>query len=180
MRRTLLLLAAVLLGGCGPAEPEPIRLAERAEPQSHDLRWRELYPGTKERLVFEVHRLEVTAKGWRAEVSVTNETRIPFSTGGPAERQYGLMLFADDDLEALQEASAAGALPPVREARTISPPLPPRLAPGATWRATLSAPGALAAGSVVRVAFGPLIAEGEAPGEMQPVVYWITDRSRRL
>ena len=38
----------------------------------------------------------------------------------------------------------------------------------------------LADGSYVRVAFGPLRAVGDPPKGMQPVVYWITDRSHRL
>jgi hypothetical protein len=62
----------------------------------------------------------------------------------------------------------------------MKPPPPDVLAPGAIWRTTLVAPGSLADGSYVRVAFGPLRAVGDPPKGMRPVVYWITDRTHRL
>lgn len=179
---TVLLLAAALLAGCGAVaeDEEPFVPARAAEPRRAELRWRETYPAGPRRLVFEVHDLEVLAKGWRAEISVTNETGIAFATGGATDRVFGLMLFANGELEELQRASEAGTLPPVREAAEIFPAPPRVLSAGATWRATLEAPGALADGSFVRVAFGPFEARGEPPEGMEPVVFWITDRSHRL
>ena len=90
------------------------------------------------------------------------------------------MLFATGGLAELEAANRTGRLPPVRLAATMKPPPPDVLAPGATWRTTLSGPGSLADGSYVRVSFGPLRAIGKPPQGMQPVVFWITDRSHRL
>ena len=181
MRRTLCLLAAVLLAGCGGAAPEAIAPAVPAGPQHAELDWRESYPPTGERLVFTVETLDVTDTGWSARVAVRNETRIPFETGRRREDlSYGLMLFASGDLEELEAASTAGTLPPARTAETLEPPPPTILEPGATWRTTISAPGALAQGSWARVAFGPLRAIGDPPEGMQPVVLWITDHAHRL
>lgn len=181
MRGTLLLLGVALLAGCGGAmEEEPFVPARAAEPQQAELGWRETYPAGPKRLVFEVHRLVVRAEGWTAEISVTNETGVAFRTGDATDQVYGLMLFDNGELEQLQRDSEAGTLPPVRKAAEIAPAPPRALRPGATWRATLAAPGALADGSYVRVAFGPFEARGEPPRGMEPVVFWITDRSHRL
>lgn len=181
MRRPLLLAAVVLLAGCGEVVAEPFTATRAAEPQLLELDWSETYPDTQRRLVFEVDELEITADGWSARIAVTNSTGIPFAAaGGSAERTYGLMLFATDDIAELEAAATEGALPAVRKARTIEPAPPDELAPGQTWRATLSAPGPLADGSWVRVVFGPLRAQGEPPAGMEPVVVWITDLSHRL
>ena len=53
------------------------------------------------------------------------------------------------------------------------------LQPGETWRATLSAPGALVDGSWVRVVFGTFGAVDDAPDEFERVV-WFTDHAHRL
>ncbi len=181
MRRTVSLFAAALLAGCGGAEREPIGPARAAEPQQAKLGWRESYPASGQRLVFAVGALTVRKDGWSADVSVTNKTRIPFETGGdPAELSYGLMLFATDDLGELEDAASAGRLPAIRRATKIEPPPPRVLGPNQTWRATLSAPGSLADGSFVRVSFGPLVARGDPPDEMESVVVWITDRAYEL
>lgn len=181
MRRTVL-LAVLLLTGCGAAaETEPVPPARAAEPQHVELGWLESYPSTGERIRFAVDELDVRAGGWSVEIRVTNATRSSFELGvNRAELSFGLMLFATGDLEELEEANREGRLPPVRLASKLKPPPPDVLAPGATWHATLSAPGSLADGSYVRVAFGPLRAVGEPPQGMQPVVLWITDRSHKL
>ena len=183
MRRTVLPLAlALVLGGCGGAAPvEPVRLPEAAAPQRVELAWRESYPpGSGDRLVFVVDELTVTADGWSARVAVTNRTGVAFHTGRPVGFRYGLMLFATGDLGELEEAARSSGLPAVRPALTIEPPPPAVLRAGATWRATLSAPGSLPAGAYARVVFGPLGAEGEPPEGIETVVVWITDHARRL
>jgi hypothetical protein len=91
-----------------------------------------------------------------------------------------VLLFATDDLEELAEAASTGTLPPVRRARAIEPAPPRVLAPGTTWHATVSAPGSLADGAYLRVAFGPLTSVGEPPEGMRSPVFWITDRAYRL
>lgn len=131
-------------------------------------------------MVFEVHELDVTASGWSVRVSVTNRTTTPFDVQtGPGDYTFGLMLFPTGDLEAVLKANREGKLPPVREATRLEPPPPEVLRPGATWRATLSAPGSLADGSWVRVVFGTFLGRNEPPEELQRVV-WFTDRSHRL
>lgn len=181
MRRTVL-LAVLLLTGCGAAaETEPAAPARAAEPQHLELGWRETYPSTGEQLQFGVDALDVRANGWSVEIRVTNATSNTFRLGANrAELSFGLMLFATGDLAELEQANREGRLPPVRLAAAMKPPPPDSLAPGASWRSTLSAPGSLADGSYVRVAFGPLRAVGDPPKGMQPVVYWITDRSHKL
>jgi hypothetical protein len=183
MRRTVLLALTLGLVGCGtPTEERPRLAARAADPQRVELDWRERYPASGlERLVFVVESLEVTTRGWVAQVAVTNETDVPFDARpGAAESRYGLMLFATGDLAELEAAASGGGLPPARGAAEIEPEPPDALAPGATWRARLSAPGSLPARSYVRVVFGPLSTEGELPEGMQGDVVWITDRSHRL
>lgn len=179
--RWTVLLAVLLLAGCGGTEPEPIAPARAAEPQRAELGWRESYPATGDRLLFAVEELRVRVDGWTVEVAVTNRTKVPFELGGATvDLGYGVMLFDTDNLAALERASQEGKLPPVRRAETIDPKPPERLGPGATWRATLSASGSLADGSWLRVTFGPLVASGEPPEEMERVVFWITDLAHRL
>jgi hypothetical protein len=181
VRRTWTLVAALLVAGCGGAEPQPIELGRAAEPQQVALGWEENYPDSGQRLVFGVRNLTVTDKGWSAAVSITNRTTVPFDTANDdAASAYGLMLFDSGDLAELEEAARANQLPAVRQARSIEPALPKLLRPNQTWRAVLSAPGALPDGSWVRVSFGPLRAQGDPPPEMEPVVVWITDNAHRV
>jgi len=182
MRRTVL-LAVVLLTGCGPAaETEQVAPARPAEPQHLRLGWLESYPSAGERrLRFAVDSLTVRADGWSAEIGITNRTGSSFELGVDRARlTFGLMLFTTGGLDELERLNREGRLPTVRLAATIEPPPPDLLAPGATWRATLSAPGSLADGSWVRVTFGPLRAVGDPPEGLDPVVIWITDRSTKL
>jgi hypothetical protein len=181
MRRTVL-LAVLLLTGCAAApESKRIPLARAAEPQHAELGWRESYPSKGERLRFDVDALDIRKDGWSVEIAVSNDTHTTFELGvNPAQLSFGLMLFATGGLAELEAANRTGRLPPVRLAATMKPAPPDVLAPGATWRATLAGPGSLADGSYVRVSFGPLRAIGEPPQGMQPVVFWITDRSYKL
>ena len=184
MRRTLALLAlALAVGGCGTADSggEPPLPPRAAEPHRAVLGWREFHPaGFGERLVFEVATLAVTADGWSAAVAVVNRTKLRFEVDtGPGDYSFGLMLFPTGDLETVEEANRQGVLPPVRRATTIEPPPPRFLQPGETWRATLSAPGALVDGSWARVVFGTFLAVGDAPDEFERVV-WFTDHAYKL
>lgn len=183
MRRTVSLLSiALVLGGCGAADTgQPIRQPRAAEPQRVELGWSESYPAAVgERLVFEVGALDVTADGWSAAVAVTNRTLLRFELDtGPTDYGFGLMLFPTGDLKAVEDANRAGRLPAIRPATTIEPRPPDVLRPGATWRATLSAPGSLANGSWIRLVFGTFLGEDDAPEEFKRVV-WFTDRAHRL
>lgn len=178
MRRTLLLLV-LLVGGCGSAATEPLPDARPAEPQRADLGWRESYPKTGERLVFGVRSLEVTAAGWSSEISIENRTAIPFKLGDGPPLALGLVLLGDADVKTLDRMTSRDGLL-IREPKTIEPRPPDVLSPGETWRATISAPGSLADSAYVRVSFGPLVADGEAPQDMQSTVVWITDETYRL
>jgi hypothetical protein len=181
MRAPLFLAAALLLAGCGGAKLEPVDESRAAEPQRAELHWRESYPSSGERLVFAVDSLEITAKGWSADIAVANSTAIPFELGAASEASaFGLMLFPNDDLDKFQEAAKSGQLPAPRVATQFDPSPPDVLAPNQTWRATISAPGSLADGAYVRVSFGWLVAKGDPPAGMEPRVHWITDRSYRL
>ena len=181
MRRTAL-LAVLLLTGCGTAvQSEPIPLVRAAEPQHVKLDWLESHPSTGEQLHFAVNELTVRSEGWSVGIAVTNATRNSFELGiNRAALSFGLMLFATGDLEELEKANREGRMPAVRLAAKMEPTPPDLLAPGATWRATLSSPGSLADGSYVRVVFGPLRTVGDPPPGMGRVVYWITDHSYKL
>ena len=184
MRRRRFLLGLLLAGGlagCGEATEEPLPAVRSAEPQAVELGWRESYPPRGPRLAFGVERLEVTTEGWSAVVSIKNGTRIRFELGKhPLQLAFGLMLLEDGSLATLEEANRSGELPPLRAADEIVPPPPLVLAPGQTWRATISAPGSLADHAYVRVVFGTLVATGEPPEEFPANLVWITDKAYRL
>ena len=184
MRRTLALAVLVVAAGCGaPVDDDrPWAPARPAELQRAELGWHEPYPAPGlDRLVFAVESFEVTSRGWAAEVSIRNDASIRFEMR-PDEVQlrYGLMLFASADATELDEANESGRLPFVRPALELEPEPPAMLAPGATWRARVSARGSLPAGAHVRLVFGPLRAQGKLPEGMRRVITWITDRSYRL
>ena len=181
MRRTVLLLAALLLAGCGSVEATPIEPAQPAEAQRAELGWSEnLIAPEKGQLVFEVASLAVTADGWSAEVAVSNRTTYRFDVDtGPSGYSFGLMLLPTGDQKTVERLNREGLLPAIRRARMIEPPPPTVLRPGATWRGTLSAPGSLADGSWVRVVFGTFYGRGDVPVELERVV-WFTDRTYRL
>ncbi|MGI9112285.1 MAG: hypothetical protein ACR2GT_08850 [Gaiellaceae bacterium] len=180
MRRVVVLLV-LLVSGCGSEAPGSLPNAQPAEPQRAELRWRESYPATGRRLTFGVDRLEVTATGWSAEISIANGTEIRFALGKePLQLAFGLMLFEDGNVETLDDDAENGRLPPLREAVEIEPPPPAVLAPAQTWRATISGSGSLADNAFVRVSFGTLVAETEPPEGILPTVIWITDKAHRL
>jgi hypothetical protein len=90
------------------------------------------------------------------------------------------MLFATGELGEVEQRSDASDLPGLRPAQKFVPALAPRLAPDASWRGTISAPGKLAANRYVRVVFGPLVAVGRPPKGMPARFVWITDHTYRL
>ena len=182
LRRSLACLAVALGAGCGTEpEPVPVPLGEPARPAAATLGWRESYPPKGPALRFEVERLRVTHRGWSADVSIENDTQVAWRIERKAVRRtFGLMLFADDDLEALEEAGLQGRLPPPRLAQRLAPEPPAVLQRGVRWRGTLSAPGKLPSGAYVRIVFGPLSATEEPPEGMERRVVWITDHAHRL
>ena len=170
MPRTLAVLLALgagaLTGGCGSGGAPPV-IPRAAPPQAAELAWTERTPDTGPALVFDVRRFEVTKDGWEAEVGIENETGIPWILGEDpvaVEQSFGIMLFATGGMDELDHRNRDGELPGLRAARRFVPPLPARLAPGARWRGTISAPGTLAAGRWVRVAFRRTASRSGSPG----------------
>jgi hypothetical protein len=161
-----------------PAEP-----SVAAGPQNAMLWWRETFGPADQQLVFEVERFQVLRNGWKAWVSVTNNTSVAYEIGDPRatlDRSFGLMLFATGDMRELDARNREGALPALRPAARYSPSLPKILESKATWRGVISAPGSLVAGSWLRVVFGTLIAIGSTNDVVEDHVVWITDRAYRL
>ena len=181
MRRLSPLLLVLVAAACSTTEEqrEPVEPARPAEPQAAKLDWHEAYPDSGPQLRFVVERLVVRAGGWSVRIEVENASGIPFALETRPNR-FGLMLFETGSLEELEDAAAAGGLPPLRPATTIEPTPPEEIPPGATWRATLSAPGSLPDDTFVRVSFGLFVAQGEPPPEMESEVVWITDKAHRL
>lgn len=151
-----------------------------ADPQTAKLEWRETYGEPGEQIVFTVESIEVTERGWRVQLGIQNETSIGYTVGDPFDRAFGLMLLSSGTLEELDRLNAERRLPAVRQAASYEPRLPRMLEPGSSWEGAISAPGALVAGSWVRVVFGALSAVGPRPEGLDERVVWITDHAYRL
>ena len=154
-----------------------------AGPQSADLGWSETFGAAGERLVFTVDWLEVTRRGWRARIGIETESSVAYEVNDPRvtlDRAFGLMLFSTGDADELEQLNASGELPEPRPATKFSPALPALLEPRASWEGTMSASGALVAGSWARVVFGTFVAAGKPPDELPERVVWITDHACRL
>lgn len=186
----LIALGAAIAGFVLSSAAERLRDGEPASeptaaagPQIAELDWRETYGSEGAQLVFSVGTLEVQQSGWRAFVSVENDTPVAYELDDPRatlDRSFGLMLFSTGEQEELDELNASGTLPEPRPATRFEPELPPILEPGESWQGTISASGALVAGSWVRVVFGTLVAVGRPPDELGERVVWITDHAYRL
>ncbi|MEO5634011.1 hypothetical protein [Gaiella sp.] len=178
----LISLAALLTAGCtSQAVTAPTTI--KAPPQTASLDWKEPYPATSPALVFGVSRFTVTRDGWKAEISVENTSNIAWIVGDPgfpSYREFGVLLFPNDDLKELERRTRDGDVPGLRAATSYTPSLPESIEPGETWRGTIAAPGALAGGLWVRIAFGPFAADGKPPEGAQTPVVWYTDHAHRL
>ena len=186
MQRPLAVLVALgtvlLAAGCGASSVSPPPVVA-APPQAAELAWDERSPAAGPHLVFRVRRFAVTADGWETDVEVENRTGITWEMGADpvaVGQSFGIMLFATGDLAEVEDRNRNGDLPGLRAAQSFVPELAARLAPGASWRGTVSAHGTLAAGRHVRVVFGPLVADGSPPSGMPARFVWITDHAYRL
>jgi hypothetical protein len=178
----IIALLAVAAAGCA-SQTVSVPTSIKAPPQTASLDWRERYPSTSPALVFGVSRFTVTRDGWKADISVENTSDIAWIVGDPrfpAYREFGVLLFPTDDLEDLERRSRDGDVPGLRAATSYTPALPESLEAGETWRGTIAAPGALAGGLWVRIAFGPFAADGKPPEGAQTPVVWYTDHAYRL
>jgi hypothetical protein len=90
------------------------------------------------------------------------------------------MLFTSGVHRDLDSRIKDQALPTLRPALSYHPDLPTTLDPHSTWTGTMSARGALVAGSWVRFVFGTLNPIGRAPDTFPPQLLWITDEAYRL
>ena len=147
-----------------------------ASPQKAVLGWEESVGTGREELVFSVKSLEVLADGWRVDIALENRTNTSYEVGATHTQPFGLMLLSTGDLKTLEEQNEAGTLPLIRPASRYEPSLPTILEPGGSWSGTISAPGALAANSWVRVVFGTLVSVVDRDEQLS----WITDRAHRL
>jgi hypothetical protein len=157
-------------------EPGVISRSVAAGPQKATLGWREMYGERGEQLIFSVENFEVRRAGWRAKVSVENESTTSYELASTVQQPFGVMVFASANFDVLEEQNEAGTLPPVRPAARYQPQLPTILEPGNSWSGTISAPGSLVANGWVRVVFGGLVSVVR-PNE---VVVWISDHTYRL
>jgi hypothetical protein len=165
------------------AEPRPMAASTPARPHVADLYWRETYGNPGDQLVFEVERLQVLENGWRAWLGVRNHTKVSYELGDPRaslDRAFGLMLFRTGEHAELERRNANNTLPRTRQAIRYEPSLPAVLEPGASWEGTISARGALVAGSYARVVFGTLLAVGAVENDLGDSIVWITDHAHRL
>jgi hypothetical protein len=189
MRRGVLIapfLAAAALGltGCtttGEPATVPTRLA--APPQTAKLEWLEPYTAKAPALVFGVTAFAVTADGWSADISVENRSDVSWKIVDRRHKDelgFGVMLFPTGSQKDAERLNTSLSLPAIRAATAYKPALPVVLEAGTTWRGTMSAPGALAGGLWVRIAFGPFSSVGEPPKGVQSPVNWFTDHTYHL
>ena len=153
-----------------------------AGPQKATLDWTETYGPSGQEVVFTVDALEVTETGWKVRIGIDNRTEVGWelAPGATPEGSFGLQLFETGDAQELDERNRRGTLPAVRAATGYDPELPRILEPGASWNGTMSAHGALVAGSWARVVFGTLVAVGNPPEGVGELVIWITDEAYHL
>ena len=183
LRALVVCIVALAAAGCAAPEKVTVPAAVRAPPQTAHLGWEEPYPADGVALVFGASSVTVTDKGWSAVISIENRSPSGWEVGdlrSTAQRAFGVLLLPDDDLAALERRSRDGELPAIRAATSIVPPLPAVLEPGATWRGTISAPGALAGGLWLRLSYGPLTSVGKPPPGTVAQVVWFSDHAHQL
>ncbi len=183
-RVTLALLAVLVATGATACTGTEVTLppASPASLQEAQVNWVESTSSKPPRLVFQVERIHVTPNGWSARVAIRNDTGVGWSFGdsNASTAPFGVMLFVTGAMDELERRIREGELPGLRGARTIRPVPPETLEPGQSWEGTIAAPGALAAGRWLRVVFGPLRADGQAPPGLGQELSWITDNALQL
>jgi hypothetical protein len=161
------------LAGCG-GSPGP-SLAPPAAPRTIQLGWVERHNAA--RFTFRVERLVIVDSGWRATVSVTNQSARPYRLN---PRSIGLVLLETPSRSELRQLTGnLSHAPPALKPTRASPPPPPALGPGASWSTTLAGSEELRAGSIVRLLFGPFSSVERFRTEAQDVL-WVTDHSVRI
>ena len=180
----LLVAVALVAAGCDArGSSTEVLPTVKAPPQAAELGWIERYPPDQPALVFGVESFTVTEDGWRAEISVQNRSDVSWEMNTArleANLEYGVRLFPTDDQDELDRRTQQQDLPALRPATSYAPAPPEILRPGATWRGTISALGALAGGLWVRVSFGPFVSEGDPPSGVPSSFGWNTDHAYHL
>jgi hypothetical protein len=168
------LLAFVAACGSGT---EGAELAPPAEPRTIELGWVER--SADPAFVYRVERLVLRPDGWSVQLSVRNATRDDFQIRRPHRPRgslFGLVLLETASRNELRELTAdLRKEPPFLEPDRISPPLPPSLRAGATWRGTLTGSVVLRRGTTVRVIFGRF-----TRNRPPRFLTWVTDHAVRL
>jgi hypothetical protein len=141
--------------------------------QTANLGWRETTGEPGERLVFEVEKLEILRDGWRVELSLENATSASLRVMSTQRQPFGLMVLPTGNYDEFERLAGDNELPAVRPAVRYEPRPPALLEPGDSWAGVISAPGALVAGSWVRVVFGGLVSLARPRESMA----WITDHT---
>ena len=144
--------------------------------QTAALGWRETTGEPGEQLVFHVEELEVLEDGWRAALSLENRTSTSIRVLSTQRQPFGLMVLSTGDYDEFEQLAHDDELPAVRPAVRYEPRPPALLEPGESWAGVISAPGALVAGSWVRVVFGGLVSLARPRESMA----WITDHTHRI
>lgn len=144
-----------------------------ASEQTAVLGWEERTGEPGEQLVFSVETLQVLRNGWRADISLENHTTAAIRVMSTQRQPFGLMVLPTGNYAEFEQLVSDDALPAVRPAVRYVPRPPALLEPGDSWTGSISAPGALVAGSWVRVVFGGLVSVVR-PRES---FAWITDHT---
>jgi hypothetical protein len=183
-----LLLLPVLVAACGSSTVVDTTVPHAARQQTATLDWIESAGTPGSRLVMRVQRFTVTRDGWRADVSVTNDTNTTFTIERGEDTPdfgFGVMLFGTGSHAELEQRNAQRDLPVLRRATAFAPALPASLGPDATWNGSASGPGALPGGLWVRFVFGAFMPRGAMPQSLarqgvRDYLIWITDHTHRL
>jgi hypothetical protein len=177
-----LALGVAAASGCG-GDKATLPPATAAPVQEATVDWMERTAKSGPKLVFGVRKVRILDDGWSADVSIRNDSGIPWHFGqsrDAASLYFGVMLFVTGKLDEVEQRDRTRDLPGIRRAQTVTPPPPPVLGPGETWEGTIAAPGSLAAGRWLRVVFGTLYPDGDPPEGLPRQLVWITDNAHRL
>jgi len=146
--------------GCGSAS------APVARPQTVELGWHENCGTRDEPIPISTRRLVVANGRWSVDLSFRNGTRAtlnvirPHHAGGT---YFGLEPFKTASLREVRSRAEIGAAKPRAIADRFRPAKPGLLRPGESWSGSFAGPGALPAGTPLRVVLGRFVPEGKIP-----------------
>jgi hypothetical protein len=174
-------VSVVVLAGCGGGKKECLYHGIRCEnlPQHRLFRvnWNENVSLEANQPIarFRVRSIEVRPRGYTISASITNTSpqTFTFPTGGPrSPRNFGLGVFTDA-LGVRVEESPNYLL----KAKRIVPAMPRQLAPGQTWRGTMSSDEPPRPNRWLRVLFGVFFWKGKPPYGTGPYFLYATSHN---